>query len=183
MLLGPDVMFCLHHALFVSHIITFCNKAAGTYMIRSFGSPITVLNSDFCGNQVVGFGLIQLFMYEDDVEAAGNGGTLSDNVTCPFYAVSETIPEEGWQVSCIPFDADSCLDYTPLPTTSPSLSPTASLTIAPTIGSFDKKPHPKGMNMHMKPPTKGKGLSKASKSYASKSKASKGKSAKSSRRN
>lgn len=120
-------------------------------------------------------------MNEGNVEAAGNGGTLSNNVTCPFYAVSETIPEEDWQVTCIPFDAEGCLDYSPPTIVTPSPSPMASLTPAPTKDSYTK-PHPKGMNMHMKPP-KGKGRYKGSKSITSKSKASKSKSANSSQRN
>ena len=111
----------------------------GSYVIRSFGGPVEVTGSTFCGNSVNGFGLVEIFSYEEDVVASNNGGSVDSNLTCSFIAVSDTIPEEDRQVTCIAFDADGCDGNTDAPSmspvveVSPSQSPTTSPSLSPTV--------------------------------------------------
>lgn len=145
-----------------------------SYVIRSFGSPVNVTNSDFCGNSVLGFGLVELFLFDNAV-AFGNGGTVQDSLTCPFFALSETIPELDSQVTCLPFERDGCLNYgmplTSTPTWQPTVVPPSPLpSHAPTWKKTKLSHH--GMKMKMMG-MHGKGFLSKSESYSSKSKASK----------
>ena len=83
---------------------------------------MSVRDSTFCGNRVVGYGLVEVFMYEDDIEFENNAGSADDSLTCSFMAVSGTIPEEDRQVTCLSFDTDGCVGESSLP---PSSTPTA----------------------------------------------------------
>ena len=107
-----------------------------------------VTGSTFCGNSVLGFGLVEIFSYQENVVASGNGGSASGNQTCSFLAVSETIPEEDRQVTCVDFDAGGCEEVpeTMEPTTAP---PNATLYPTPSPSSVKDHPSPKAHKMKM----------------------------------
>mmetsp|Transcript_5940 Transcript_5940/g.12194 ORF Transcript_5940/g.12194 Transcript_5940/m.12194 type:complete len:555 (-) Transcript_5940:97-1761(-) len=96
----------------------------GTYVVRSFGAPVDVTGSSFCENSVVGFGLVQVFSYEEDLVVENNGGSVDESLACSFFAVSNTIPEEDRQVTCVSFDAEACEEESDAPSLLPSSIPT-----------------------------------------------------------
>mmetsp|Transcript_9072 Transcript_9072/g.19561 ORF Transcript_9072/g.19561 Transcript_9072/m.19561 type:complete len:1039 (-) Transcript_9072:1595-4711(-) len=94
------------------------------YLIRSFGSALSVENSLFTSNKVSGWGQIELVSWDTNgigtLRIKGNAGILSETGHCPFLAISETIPENGRDVDCIDFNGAQ------YPVGSPLYSPVAS---------------------------------------------------------
>ena len=119
------------------HLLSCSSDQPGTYLVRSYGAPVDVTDSSFCGNSVVGFGLVEVFSYERDLVVENNGGSVGESLTCAFLAVSDNIPEEDRQVTCVPFDAEACEEGSDAPSLSPSLLTSPPPTPEPTSLSSD----------------------------------------------
>lgn len=77
-------------------------------MIKMDKGKLAMKNSCFINNNVVGFGVVQLFQGAELLESTGNSGTVSTGTECAFLAKSDVEATSKSELECFGYESEVC---------------------------------------------------------------------------